>query len=146
LRNLVPPTVENCFADPFEHATHAPMPSEQQPSVLILEDDPTTSSALQVLLSRHGYKPVLARSVRDAMKVIGGQPFAILDLLLPDGSGMEVLREIRDKYPSTRVLISSGCCDPSSEKEIGELGAILHPKPISLPRILEWLRQPEPAE
>lgn len=119
------------------------MASEERPTVLILEDDPTTSSALQVLLSQHGYKPVLAFSVREAMKVIGRQPFAILDLLLPDGSGIEVLREIRAKYPSTRVLISSGCCDASSEKEIDELGATLHPKPIFLPRILEWLRGAE---
>lgn len=116
------------------------MSNMARPEVLILEDDLLTSSALRQLLIHEGYEPIMAFSVREAMKAMKGQPFAILDLLLPDGSGMEVLHEIREKYPSTRVLISSGYCDAATEEELKRLGVSLHAKPISMPRILEWLK------
>ena len=120
------------------------MPPDSPPSVLVLEDDLLTSSALRQLLISDGYDPVLTFSVREAMKTLSGQPFAILDLLLPDGSGLEVLHEIREKFPATRVLISSGHCDVDTERELERLGVSLHPKPISVAKILEWLKKSPP--
>ena len=77
--------------------------------LLLVEDDPRIQANSKELLERRGYAIKQAFSLRDAWAVIeNDHPRAIiLDMQLPDGSGMDFLREIR-KTSTVPVLMLTG--------------------------------------
>ena len=80
--------------------------------VLVVEDDPATTHALQLLLRHHGYEVVLAASVQDGLRSIrSGPDYVLLDLMLPDGDGMRVLEAIREQGLRSRVVVITGVGD-----------------------------------
>ncbi|OYY94036.1 MAG: hypothetical protein B7Y41_08875 [Hydrogenophilales bacterium 28-61-23] len=83
--------------------------SEQTPRVLHVEDDADLHQVLSAMLGgRFDFE--LATTLREARARIGLEHFdvVILDLSLPDGSGWELLPEIRAHLPDARVVILSG--------------------------------------
>jgi CheY-like chemotaxis protein len=112
----------------------------QQKSVLIVEDDPITRTALVSLLSHLGYSTVPVATVAEGLEHLDGQDFAILDMNLPDGLGSTVLQRIRDEHRPMRVAISSGSTDVSVMDDIRNLKAgIILRKPIDVNALIEWL-------
>lgn len=89
----------------------APAPVAQS-QILVLEDDPDTSRLLQHSLRRHGFAPTVVENVGDCREALNRlQPDLIVsDLNLPDGDGLDLLREIRAiaVYRRTPVIIVSG--------------------------------------
>lgn len=71
--------------------------------VLFVEDDASIAMGLQYSLENEGYKVILAKTVGEAMNIIESQifDFYILDLRLPDGSGYEICRKVKESgdYP-----------------------------------------------
>lgn len=65
--------------------------------IFLLEDDDAIALGLCYSLQNEGYNVTLAKSVKDATKIIGEKDFAlyILDLTLPDGSGYDVCKKIK---------------------------------------------------
>lgn len=78
--------------------------------VLLVEDHASTRAALKVLLGRHGYQISEAGSVSEALGMAGGQRFDILvsDLGLPDGTGHDVVREMKRAEPGLPAVALSG--------------------------------------
>lgn len=77
----------------------------EAPRILICEDDPDVGTLLRVLLERAGLQTRLARTLEEARDMLKAGDFAAmtLDLGLPDGSGLTLLRELRHN-PETRTL------------------------------------------
>ncbi|QJR15137.1 sigma-54-dependent transcriptional regulator [Usitatibacter palustris] len=77
--------------------------------VLIVEDDPTSRHALTELVKLNGFTAASAGSIREARIQVGRQQpdVALIDLKLPDGSGMELLEEFED-LASTQVVLITG--------------------------------------
>ncbi len=77
--------------------------------ILIAEDDNDINQMLKELLEQHGYETVQSYAGTEALLYMQQrQPAAvILDLMLPGKSGEDVLREIREKYPKTVVIVAS---------------------------------------
>lgn len=67
--------------------------------IFVLEDDSAIGMGLTYSLENEGYSVTLAKTVSDAMKIIDNEKFSlyILDLTLPDGSGYDVCRKIKEK-------------------------------------------------
>ncbi len=67
--------------------------------IFVLEDDSAIGMGLTYSLENEGYSVTLAKTVNDAMKIIEKEQFSlyILDLTLPDGSGYDVCRKIKEK-------------------------------------------------
>lgn len=65
--------------------------------IFLLEDDEAIGIGLTYSLQNEGYTVSLAKTVKEARKIISEQEFAIyiLDLTLPDGSGYDIFREIK---------------------------------------------------
>lgn len=67
--------------------------------IFLLEDDEAIGIGLTYSLENEGYNVVLAKSVKEAEKIIDEKTFSlyILDLTLPDGSGYDVCKKIKAK-------------------------------------------------
>ena len=90
--------------------------------ILITEDDETIRSALSVILRDNGFETVLAVNCREALAWFDGCDICLLDLMLPGGSGLDVLKAIREKSSMPVIIIS--CMDDNSDISKGlDLGA-----------------------
>src|SRR6187402_1999552 len=68
------------------------------PRVLLLEDHERTSEALRTLLERKAYRVTSASRVAEAMDILEAPDaprLALLDWMLPDGTGLDVIRALR---------------------------------------------------
>ncbi len=67
--------------------------------IFLLEDDEAIGIGLTYSLENEGYNVTLAKSVKEAEKIIDEKEFSlyILDLTLPDGSGYDVCKRIKAK-------------------------------------------------
>lgn len=79
--------------------------SQRKPRILIVEDHPIICELVETRLRIEGMDPVKCPGGREAMGVIRSQTFdaIILDIMMPDVDGYEVLRYIRAQ-PATRTL------------------------------------------
>lgn len=95
--------------------------------ILIIEDEPDIRKTLEYNISREGYNVVSASSLLEAKSQIESDSFSLilLDLMLPDGSGLDLCREIKsDKEKSSIPIIILTAKDDEVDKVVGfELGA-----------------------
>ena len=95
--------------------------------ILIIEDEPDIRKTLEYNISREGYKVVCASSLSEGKEQINSSDFSLilLDLMLPDGSGLDLCREIKsDKEKSSTPIIILTAKDDEVDKVVGfELGA-----------------------
>jgi two-component system phosphate regulon response regulator PhoB len=95
--------------------------------ILIIEDEPDIRKTLEYNISREGYKVVCASSLSKGKEHIDSSDFSLilLDLMLPDGSGLDLCREIKsDKDKSSTPIIILTAKDDEVDKVVGfELGA-----------------------
>lgn len=77
--------------------------------VLLLEDDRTIGEGLEYALTAEGYGVALCNKVSSAISEIENKNFDlyILDLTLPDGSGYEVCRRIREKTNAPVIFLTA---------------------------------------
>jgi CheY-like chemotaxis protein len=81
--------------------------------VLVIEDEPAIAESLAYSLRREGYGVDIAASIAEAEDKVEGVDLCILDLMLPDGSGFDLLVELRRRdHPPAVIILSSRepCC------------------------------------
>ncbi len=80
---------------------------ESQGSVLVVDDEAEIRESLETLLQLEGYTVTTAATGREGLSQIGERAFdvVLLDLALPDKSGMDVLAEIRLANPQQAVIM-----------------------------------------
>ena len=109
-------------------------------SVLVVEDNPDIVIGLQDLLRHDGYLVTVAGTCADAIAKIAMQRFNVilLDLGLPDGDGLEVLREVQRRDATLPVIIVTAHI--AQERTVGSLakGAFAY---LTKPYNTEELRQ-----
>jgi PAS domain S-box-containing protein len=109
-------------------------------SILVVEDNPDIVIGLQDLLQHDGYDVSVAGTCAAAIALITQQRFnaILLDLGLPDGDGLEVLREVQRRDPSLPVIIVTAHI--AQERTVGSLakGAFAY---LTKPYNREELRQ-----
>jgi DNA-binding response OmpR family regulator len=81
------------------------MDSSPKPRILIVEDHPLIAELVETRLRIEGMQPVKCPGGREALALIGSERFdaVILDIMMPDVDGYEVLRHIRSA-PETATL------------------------------------------
>lgn len=87
------------------------MDDKKQWRILIVDDSEIIRSRLQSLVDdlRHGHEICMAADKRQALQMLETQlpGMVILDLSLPDGSGLDVLREVKTRFQDVTVAILS---------------------------------------
>ena len=77
--------------------------------VFLLEDDAAIGMGLSYALENEGYKTTLTKTVSEALKLVEEKAFSlyILDLTLPDGSGYDVCKAIRQKTNAPVLFLTA---------------------------------------
>lgn len=96
-----------------------------QPRVLIVDDEASVGVLLKKVLTNNSFEATIAESGRDALELLGVQDFevALLDIGLPDMSGIELLQRVSREYPDTSFLMATGLADVHAAVESMKLGA-----------------------
>lgn len=94
--------------------------------VLIVEDDKTINDAYKTVLTLEGHSVVACENGEGALKALDGTKFDVilLDMLMPNMNGMELLRTIKPKQnlPDTKIIVFSNMSMPETIAEAKELG------------------------
>jgi len=84
------------------------LPSAPMPKILVVEDEPAIAESLAYSLRRDGFVVTVAASFAAAEREAPGADLVILDLMLPDGSGFDLIGQIRrGQRPSTAIIVLS---------------------------------------
>lgn len=122
-------------------------------TILVIDDDTDILKVLKANLELHKYTVATAESWTEGQKTISARKpdLLILDLMLPDGDGVEICRSLRKQYPSLPIIMLTAK-DKISDKVIGlESGADDYVvKPFEtlelIARIKACLRRAKPSE
>ena len=81
--------------------------------VLLIEDHELTRRSLQALLVRRGCEVTAVADAPDGIAALD-QPFdaVVCDLMLPRGSGVDVLRVVRERHLQATLIVTTGATDP----------------------------------
>lgn len=104
-------------------------------SVLVVDDDSVTTEVVTYLLEEAGFRFEIAGTVAEALSKLEGSHFdaALLDMYLPDGSGMVVLERGLKQSPGLVVLMMTGRAEIRSAVEAMRSGAAdFIEKPLNL--------------
>lgn len=105
------------------------------PRILCVEDDLSTCEMLTFALGRLGFEVVSVHTFADAtQKALSGSfDLFIVDGRLPDGNGVDLCKQIRERDGSTPILFTSGDSYSSQNKDAIEAGAQAYfVKPVNL--------------
>ena len=111
------------------------MKTSQQQKILVIDDDVSIRSLLSSFLASRGYQVFQAATGTKGVEAMADTPadLVLLDLGLPDMTGLEVLKKIRKSFPQAVVLMLSGSQDEKSAREALRFGAYDYlTKPIDL--------------
>jgi two-component system, NtrC family, response regulator AtoC len=107
------------------------------PHALIVDDDEVTSSTLAELLFSEGFTASTAGRLAEARKLMALRrpDLVLLDLILPDGSGIELFEDVESRS-STEIVLMTGHASLESSIEALRLGAADYlVKPVNIARL-----------
>jgi two-component system response regulator PilR (NtrC family) len=110
---------------------------------LIVEDDAVLRKHLARLFVREGYEVHTAETCAAARGQLMGTQFdmLLLDVALPDGSGLDVLAEVGERQRPQRTLVMTAFTAPEHEALAGRLNVYcLLRKPLDLVRLVDLVR------
>jgi DNA-binding NtrC family response regulator len=113
------------------------------PKILVVDDDENLRKLVELNLRSEGFDVVMAATGGEATAACGGNlPAAVvLDLLLPDKSGKDVLAELHERYPSLPIIILTALRDVTDAVDCMRLGATDYlQKPFDQTRLVTSVR------
>ena len=86
------------------------MPSLKRKSILVVDDAPNTLELIQRNLTSQGYQVFTASNVPEAIRLLEVNPIdlVITDLKMPGGSGLDLIRHVRENMRDTEVMMITG--------------------------------------
>jgi len=147
----LPASIPALTSQTSAHRSHAGQDGNDhsQPSLrlLLVEDHESTLQVLTRLLTRAGHHVVGVGSLAAARAAAARQPFdgVISDLGLPDGTGIDLIAELRTAYGLRGIVLSGYGMEDDLRRSL-EAGCIAHlVKPVNVNELRQVLRQFSPA-
>ena len=108
---------------------------DERPRILVVEDEPVSARMLVAMLEKGGFQAAHAPSAAKARAMLRAHDYdaMTLDLMLPDGNGLELLREIRadGRTEDLPVIVVSASADEARDSLIGDAAPVV-----------DWLNKP----
>jgi len=84
-----------------------PTTTTRRANILLVDDDPIILDSLSEFLALEGHRVCCVNNFRQAMNRLAGGSFELMisDINMPGTNGMELLKLVRSKYPSTVVVM-----------------------------------------
>ena len=99
---------------------------EERKTILLVEDDFALAMGTEYTLKAEGYEIRLAKNLAEARELIHAAPeirLILLDVMLPDGTGFDFLKELRDEEIETPVIFLTAVGDEANIVRGLDLGA-----------------------
>jgi two-component system response regulator AtoC len=114
--------------------------------VLLVEDDDLVRYSMVQALVRAGYLVQTAATGHDAIGLLRTpiEPIdvVLLDIQLPDVSGIDLCAKFRESFPNLPVLVCTGCTDPEESAALLRLGICGYlAKPVPMDELLAEVRR-----
>lgn len=124
------------------------------PSLLLVDDDVAFLSRLERAMVRRGFDVRSASTVADGLAAVEAKPpaYAVVDLRLEDGNGLEVVSALHQKRPDARAVVLTGYGNIATAVTAVKLGAVDYlSKPADADDVINALLatgedKPEPPE
>lgn len=117
----------------------------RKPTVLVVDDASAVSTTLVWVLRESGYNCTAVGSRHEALHLCAGlaPDLALIEMNLPDGSGMEAAHDLRRFVPGCKMLLMSG--DPDTlerviEARLAGVNCEVLPKPIPVEELLQRVK------
>ena len=113
-----------------------------QKRILVIEDEDSHRDLISQLLTFQGYEVLSAASGKEALAslVKNKIDLILLDIALPDASGIALMKQIRAKKPfaTLPIIVVSAHVHPTDIRAAFAAGATSHiPKPINIQKLLQ---------
>src|SRR5258705_7887475 len=97
----------------------------EEKSLLILDDDRPFRERLARAMQARGFDVKIAETVREGIAMVKESPpaFAVIDLKLDDGNGLDVVESLHETRPSARVVVLTGFGNIATAVAAGKIGA-----------------------
>jgi len=108
-------------------------------SILVVDDDQSITSALELILSESGFQVLVAHSVAQAITILSdvGVDLVITDFCLPDATGIDLIIRIKKESPDREVILMTGHGSLDITIEAIKCGAYYYlEKPCTTDRLL----------
>jgi two-component system, response regulator RegA len=111
---------------PIDPPAALSLPSGADNTLLMVEDDKALRSRLARALEQRGFAVTQAETVAEAQGALekAAPAFAVIDMRLGDGNGLEVIEAIREKRDDTRCIVLTGYGNIATAVTAVKLGAI----------------------
>ncbi|MEA3404038.1 MAG: response regulator transcription factor [Armatimonadota bacterium] len=109
-----------------------------RPTILVVDDDAATRKMIETALEGNGYRVVTATTASEALDAIQSEELdlVLLDLILPDGDGVEVCRQVR-QYSGVSIIMVTAKRDLTDRLAGLDAGADDYvTKPLSIGELL----------
>jgi len=85
-------------------------PSGERPLLLLVDDDAPLLRSLERAMDRRGFEVLTATGLKEGLNLAHSTKpdFAVIDLRLEDGSGIELVKRLRELHPQIKVVILTG--------------------------------------
>ncbi|MFL2801305.1 MAG: ActR/PrrA/RegA family redox response regulator transcription factor [Paracoccaceae bacterium] len=82
----------------------------KDPTLLILDDDEPFTRTLKRAMERRGFEVKTLLSVKEGLEYVNKSPpaYAIIDLRLEDGNGLDIVEALRSKRPESSIVVLTG--------------------------------------
>jgi len=109
--------------------------------IWLVDDDAAIRELISFIVSEAGYRVEVFASGPEVLADAGAPPAAVLlDLMMPEVDGVEVLKELKRRHPALPVIILTAVNDVSQAVEVTKLGAYDYlTKPVDQERLLTTL-------
>jgi PAS domain S-box-containing protein len=118
---------------PLETETDEPATGSASGRILVVEDNTDVTEVARAILEDLGYEVVTAANGQEALDILAQDAafdLMLSDIVMPILGGLELAREVTQRYPAIRILMTSGFASPVAVREqAAELGYAVLPKP-----------------
>lgn len=92
------------------------MKAAKEKNILVVDDEETVRESLASILAREGYRVSVAESAEEGLRILKDQPIQLLisDHNMPQMSGLEFLKLVRERHPNVLRIMLTGDPDPQT--------------------------------
>jgi len=119
-----------------------PAPVSGDATLLIVDDEVNLRNQLAKAMERRGFATEVAESVAEGKRAVDSRPpkYAVIDLRLGDGSGLEVVEALRAARPDARIVMLTGYGNIATAVAAVKAGAVDYlPKPADSDQVVAAL-------